>query len=303
MSNLSNVSVVLILSLLVITGANAQEQVTLPPITGVSSIQVFVTDVAKSRAFYEKTLRLAPATSGCDAKIAVCLVVNDHQQIQLVAAPSPVPANLIAKVTYATPDVAQMRRYLISKGLTPDPILVGENKVQHFSLKDPEGHVVAFAQLPRPTAVNKAPGQTSTALMHAGYIVHSRAAEDSFYTDILDFHLYWQGGMKDDQVSWVSMQTPDGTDWLEYMLNIPANADHHLVGVMNHLALGVPDVKAVKEQLLKNGWKPGEEPKLGRDGKWQLNLYDPDETRVEFMEFKPVEDPCCSKFMGPHPTH
>jgi len=44
-----------------------------------------------------------------------------------------------------------------------------------------------------------------------------------------------------------------------------------------------------------------EAPKIGRDGKWQLNLYDPDETRVELMEFTPVEKPCCSEYTGPHP--
>ena len=40
---------------------------------------------------------------------------------------------------------------------------------------------------------------------------------------------------------------------------------------------------------------------MGRDGKWQLNLYDPDDTRIEFMEFTPKEKPCCSEFTGPHP--
>jgi hypothetical protein len=61
------------------------------------------------------------------------------------------------------------------------------------------------------------------------------------------------------------------------------------------------DIKTAKQQLVKNGWKPTEEPKVGRDGKWQLNLYDPDDTRTEFMEFKPAEKPCCSPFTGPHP--
>jgi catechol 2,3-dioxygenase-like lactoylglutathione lyase family enzyme len=302
-NNLSKVSVVPILFLLVITGARAQEQVKRPPITGVAHVQVFVTDVAKARDFYEKTLHLVPAASGCSKEIAVCLIVNDHQQVQLVVAPSPVPTNLIAKVAYATTDVAQMRRYLISKGIEPGPISTSENHVQHFSLKDPEGHVVSFVQLPAPTPTSKAPGQTSTALMHAGFIVRNREAEDHFYRDILGFHLYWQGGMKENEFSWVSMQVPDGTDWLEYMLNIPADASGHIIGIMNHFALGVSDVKATKVQLLKNGWKPGEEPKIGRDGKWQLSLYDPDDTRVEFMEFKPVEKPCCSEFTGTHPTH
>jgi hypothetical protein len=41
---------------------------------------------------------------------------------------------------------------------------------------------------------------------------------------------------------------------------------------------------------------------MGKDGKWQLNVFDPDLTRVELMEFKPVEKPCCSGFTGPHPS-
>jgi hypothetical protein len=40
---------------------------------------------------------------------------------------------------------------------------------------------------------------------------------------------------------------------------------------------------------------------MGRDGKWQLNLYDPDLTRIELMEFTPKEKPCCSEFQGQHP--
>ena len=41
---------------------------------------------------------------------------------------------------------------------------------------------------------------------------------------------------------------------------------------------------------------------MGKDGKWQLNLFDPNLSRIELMEFKPVEKPCCSEFTGPHPS-
>jgi hypothetical protein len=44
-----------------------------------------------------------------------------------------------------------------------------------------------------------------------------------------------------------------------------------------------------------------EKPKIGRDGKWQLNLYDPDLTRTELMEPKPVQKPCCSEFVNLKP--
>ena len=63
----------------------------------------------------------------------------------------------------------------------------------------------------------------------------------------------------------------------------------------------VPDIHEAHKQLLTNGMKLIEEPRSGRDGKWQLHLYDPDQTCVELVEFTPVEKPCCSEYTGPHP--
>jgi len=50
-----------------------------------------------------------------------------------------------------------------------------------------------------------------------------------------------------------------------------------------------------------NGMQLTEEPRIVRNGKGQLNPYHPDQTRVELMEFTPVEKPCCSEYTGPHP--
>jgi hypothetical protein len=70
---------------------------------------------------------------------------------------------------------------------------------------------------------------------------------------------------------------------------------------MNHTALGGPDIHAEHKQLLINGMQLAEEPRIGRDDKWQLNSYRPAQTCVELMEFTPVEKPCCSEYNGPHP--
>ena len=62
---------------------------------------------------------------------------------------------------------------------------------------------------------------------------------------------------------------------------------------MYHLALGVLDFQPAYRLVTSRGLN-AEKPKIGRDGKWQLNLYDPNGTRAELMEMKPVEKPCCS---------
>ncbi|HYL73552.1 MAG TPA: VOC family protein [Bryobacteraceae bacterium] len=129
--------------------------------------------------------------------------------------------------------------------------------------------------------------------MHVGVTVADRAAADQFYKDILGFGEMWHGGRTDDRTDWVDMRVPEGTDWLEYMLNV-RNPTPKTLGVMHHLALGVPNVAVSYKSLLDRGVKISGEPKIGRDGKWQLNLYDPNLTRAELMEPKPVQTPCCA---------
>jgi hypothetical protein len=66
---------------------------------------------------------------------------------------------------------------------------------------------------------------------------------------------------------------------------------------MNHMALGVPSVQAGYKTVTERGLTPAQGPKIGRDGKWQLNLYDSNLTRAELMEPAPVEKPCCSPML------
>ncbi len=276
-----------------------------PRIFGIDRVRIYVSDVAKTSELYAEILGVPKGGSGCRAVSLACFTTDwgPKQAVELEAVPPPQPRNSVAKVVFATDNVIQMRRYLVAHGIACGSISEETDGTRHFELKDVEGNPLGFVQpslgIDDPPFFSRQ--QVGTRLIHTGFVVHDRAAEDHFYKDILGFHLYWQGGRKDDETSWVNMQVPDGTDWIEYMLNVSPNADHHTLGVMNHIALGVPDIKAAREQLIKNGWKPGEEPKIGRGGKWQLNVYDPDGTRVEFMEFTPVQKPCCSDYTGPHP--
>jgi catechol 2,3-dioxygenase-like lactoylglutathione lyase family enzyme len=253
---------------------------------------------------------MAPGKGLCENEHLVhltCLWIGNGQLVQLDSLEQRRPSSLFEEVAFATPDVEGMSRFLLSQGFTYELVAGHElvvkddvGRIVYFSVLDPEGNQIVFEQPPKGKPA-KSDHEVSTALIHAGFVVRDRATMDRFYKDILGFHVYWHGGREDDETSWVNMQVPDGTDWIEYMLNVPANADHHTLGVMNHIALGVPDIHAAEAQLRKNGWSGNEQPKIGRGGKWQLNLYDPDDTRVELMEFTPAQKPCCSEYTGPHP--
>jgi hypothetical protein len=45
-----------------------------------------------------------------------------------------------------------------------------------------------------------------------------------------------------------------------------------------------------------------EKPKIGKDGKGQFNMYDPDGIRAELMNFHATEKPCCSAFTADDPA-
>jgi len=274
-----------------------------PKILGISHVRIRVSDFCKAKDFYSMVLGQHPYCLSNKKPIGGSVALHSAQSIglnvnSLNAGSSLNQQSLLEEVGFITDDAAGLQQYLTSRNIT-----VGEvgARLPSFVVHDPEGHRISFIERDTTPAQLRPDLPFQPKIIHAGFVVHDRAAEDRFYKDILGFHVYWHGGMKDGEDNWVDMQVPDGTDWIEYMLNVSPEASHKTLGVMNHIALGVPDIKAAEAQLRKNGWTGTEQPKIGRDGKWQLNLYDPDDTRVEFMEFTPTQKPCCSEYTGPHP--
>jgi catechol 2,3-dioxygenase-like lactoylglutathione lyase family enzyme len=276
-----------------------------PPISGVSHVAVYARDPEASNRFYSGLLELPPV-AGRNAVFAV----GSHQVIEIEKMPSTEPESKIAHVAFATPDAEGMRNYLVSRKVSVPESIHNENDgTRWFQLKDPEGHTIEFVQQGRANPHSSATSNAisngiSQRIIHAGFVVRNREKQDRFYRDVLGFRVYWHGGMKDDETDWVDMRVPDGQDWLEYMLVRPdSKLDARTLGILNHIALGAPDIKKAAHQLELRGWKSSEaeHAQIGRDGKWQLNLYDPDSTRVELMEFTPVQQPCCSDYRFAHP--
>jgi len=281
-----------------------------PPLTSVSHLAVYAADPAKSEAFYVHDLgamKLPDPENPAGARY----YFSPTQFVEVL----PLPAGYasISRFDHAafnTADAEAMRQYLKSKGVkVPAKVETGADGSRWFDVTDPEGTKVQFVQPPANLPTIQ-PNPLSSHIIHVGFIIHNRGNEDAFWRNILGFRPYWFGGMREDNPTWVSLQVPDGTDWLEYMvvgtpdtIGIPPTLSAANLGVLNHFSLGVASTRDAYTLLWNGDRLQGqkETPKIGRDAKWQLNLLDPDGTRAEIMEFHAIGKPCCSPFTGTDP--
>lgn len=282
-----------------------------PSITGVSHLSVYSADLGKTEAFYLHNLGAFKAADPENSK-GVRYYFSTTQFVEVLPLPQgPSSINRLDHVAFVTADAEGLRSYMGTHGVAvPASVENGSDGSKWFDVKDPEDNKVEFVQVPAtPPQVPLDP--LSHHIIHVGYMVHSRAAEDTFYRAVLGFRPYWYGGATDTVPSWVSQQVPNGTDWLEYMLvsgtetkGISADMTSDRLGGMDHFSLGVQDIKSTALVLYDGNRIPERTtgPKIGRDGKWQYNLFSPDGTRAEIMEFQAAGKPCCSEFTAASPT-
>ena len=271
---------------------------TRPAITGIAFARFYTTNPEGAQKFYGDTLGFTRRNDG-----GVWLYpVNHSQWIEVVNA-TPQSNARLAAIAFTTSDAAQLERYLEAHKIKAEvPLNDGQ-----FAVRDPEGNLVFFVQNGSQKLVASTPASanaTSNRIIHVGFRVLDRDKENAFWQQVLGFRPYWHGGPTDTVTNWVSLQVPDGTDWLEYMLNGGDAPTLKQFGSMDHFSLGTVHMQDIVAALARNHCEGPSctKTQMGRDGKVQLNLFDPDQTRVEYMEYTPAQDPCCSAFTGKHPT-
>ena len=144
----------------------------------------------------------------------------------------------------------------------------------------------------------------STRMAHVGVTVGALEASLKFYRDVLGFQEFWRGSSSGTELSWVNVRVPDGDDYLELMLySKPPDAEQ--MGGKNHICLLTPDINKAVAMLesrpaRKNYTRPIE-VKVGKNGKRQVNLFDPDGTRIELMEPNTVDGKAVPSSTAPPP--
>lgn len=278
-----------------------------PNITGISHIAVYTSNPSATDHFYRAVVGAAKAADPENPR-GVRYMLSATQFVEVLPLPSGAGIVRLDHTAWNTANAEAMRRYLAAKGWkTPEKVNRASDGSRWFEVLDPEGNKVQFVQ-PGTEHVS-APDAIGHHMIHVGFMVHNRVKEDEFYRGLLGFRPYWFGGMHEGQVDWVSQQVPDGHDWLEYMMTpgtgIPEGMTQQHLGVMDHFSIGevsVPEAYKVLEAGNRLTGRHDAAPKIGRDGKYQLNLYDPDGIRIELMNFQPTQKPCCSPFTAANPV-
>ena len=269
-----------------------------PRIAGLSHVALYAHDMEKTRAFYKDFLGFAEPYSltNKDGTLHLTWIkINDRQSIELFPeGPTNAGADRLYHVALETDDAAGMRDYLLAQGVAV-PAKVGKGKIGNWNyfIRDPSGRIVEIVQYAPDgwTMLNQGKclpdARIATNMPHAGILTENLEAAQKFYQNILGFREIWRGARNPAVLSWVHEQVPDGKDFLELMLyaDLPAPDKR---GKYHHLCLEVPDVdkaKAILEsRAAKINYARAMEIQTGVNHKRQLNLYDPDGTRVELME-------------------
>ena len=265
-----------------------------PNIEGLGGATIRVSNLEASLGFYRDLLGFPVAFQLKDDSgklLSSFLQVNDDQYIELTPNLEAGEDKRMTEIRFQVRDIATLPRLPLS---TPPILGRDQARAIHFlsPLEQPLGFIEYTPKSMEAQARDQFPkaNRISRHLWHAGIVVNRKDVDAAllFYSSILGFQEFWRGGPEGAPTAWINMRIAGGRgDYVELMLS-DGNPDRKRLGSMQHICLRVPDIEAARHLVKERDAKgtQTQKPRVGRNGKWQLNLFDPDGTRVELMEPK-----------------
>jgi lactoylglutathione lyase len=289
-----------------------------PKVLGVAHLAIYVKDLAKTRQFYEDFLGFGepftlPAKEGGATPI-VFVKVNDQQYFEIFNEKDRGQGQL-NHISFYVDNADRAYSYLKAHGveIQSEKGAVGKGQTgnKNFNVKDPDGHIVEIVEYQpdgwtaRETGKFMPATRISDHIMHIGVLAGDLDKSMKFYAGILGFQEFWRGSSSPKMLSWVNMRVSDGQDYLELMLydKLPDPGER---GGKNHASLMIPDADKAVAELKKRAASIGYTREIaiqtGVNRKRQINLYDPDGTRIELMEPNTVDGKPAPSSPAPPPA-
>jgi len=271
------------------------------PLLGIGRVSTHVTDLDSARAFYSGVCGFDEAfdVRRADGSVKVAYFkVNDHQFLEVIPGLKSDQVRPMDGFAILTDQIRKLRSMLEARGLHPGKIHSDSDGSRGFNLTDLPGQNLAFLEFvqygPKSLAGRTkgkylGPHRLSTRLEHVGVIATNFDAAYDFYAKTLGFNETWRRLTVDrGRVILDHIQMPGTSEDVVELSNqtdAKTPLTRNRAGEAAHFALTVSDVKAL--MLRVNDMKPGlreTTPHYGLDNRWNFNLFDPDGTRVEFMQ-------------------
>jgi catechol 2,3-dioxygenase-like lactoylglutathione lyase family enzyme len=249
------------------------------PITGISHVAFRVSDLEKARHFYTGVLGLPEAFTLGSTHF---MKVNDDQYIE-VQLGAPAEGNLrMTHISLVTTSVEKLHAMLLERGLHPADLKpTGTDGNRSFRLIDPDGNIIEFTEYQPGSLHSNARGKfedaprISSHLQHGGFPVKDLHAAMAWYHDKLGFVRVFPGDPAKPELPLANMRMPGPRgDYIE-LISEP--------GTAQHACFEVPDIPAARALAVARG-AAVKAPQIGRTLRWLFNLYDPDGSRIEFIE-------------------
>jgi catechol 2,3-dioxygenase-like lactoylglutathione lyase family enzyme len=276
------------------------------PLLGLAGVNIRVSNLDQARAFYFGVGGFDDAfdVRNADGTVAAAyLKVNDLQFLKIIPGLKENDVRPMLGFAILTEKLEKLHGMLLARGLQPSQIRTGADGSLEFEVTNLPGQdldYIEFVQYGSKSLAQRTKGQSlgdhrlSTHLEHVGVIATDFDAAYDFYVKTLGFHETWRRLTADRSrviIDHIQMPGPNG-DMVE-LSNKDGGRSTSLTrkaaGGEAHFALTVSDIQTVVPEVnARKSGLPQTTPHYGLDNRWNFNLFDPDGTRMEFMQ---VADP------------
>ncbi|GGA73112.1 hypothetical protein GCM10011507_25920 [Edaphobacter acidisoli] len=275
------------------------------PLLGLARVTIRVSDLSQARTFYSGVAGFQDAydVRSADGSIAAAYFkINDQQFLEVVPGLKPTQPRPMVGFAIRTDQLQKLHQMLKARGLHPGKIHLDQDGSRGFMLTDLPGQNLDYLEFvdygpkslaERTKGQNQDDHRLSTNLEHVGIIATDFDAAYNFYVKTLGFHEVWRRVAEDGKhviIDHIQMPGPSG-DFVELSNFGQSNKplERKRAAGAAHLALTVADINATVEAVhARQSEMKLHSPRYGLDNRWNFNLFDPDSTRVEFMQ---VADP------------